>query len=136
MPYEYIFDAIEDSIIILPKAPERVLANRKIKYKWLRRVAFRKVLAESKRLRRFISIEHTQYDMFTVDAETGFENAETVEVLMKELSPLVRETADLHFLQGYSYKEISQILCAKPETIKKRCKRAKAELREIWQMIK
>lgn len=72
-------------------------------------------------------------DLSAVDAALSLENAITIEELFNELSPLLKETAELHFLQGYSFEEIAIKLTANPETIKKRCKRAMAQLREIWQ---
>jgi RNA polymerase sigma factor (sigma-70 family) len=63
----------------------------------------------------------------------SLENTITIDQLLSELKPLLRETAALHFIEGYTYSEISIKLGANPKTIKKRCERAKAKLREIWQ---
>ena len=133
LPCEYISDAIEDAYIALRKAPEHVLANPKIKYRWVRRVAYRRVLAERKRQLPFVRLDKIQYEIPFEEAESSIENALTVDELLSELSPLLRETAELHWIEGYSIQQISKMLGANTETIKKRCNRAKAELRRIWQ---
>jgi DNA-directed RNA polymerase specialized sigma24 family protein len=133
VPEEFISDAIGEAYtIFLLKAPVHVRENPAKRFRCLKTVATRRLYNESKRLSHFVRQNHEHEKKIFIEIENPFISSETVHILMECLTPLLKETAELHFLKGFSYEEVSEQLHENLETVKKRCKRAKAEMQEIW----
>ena len=128
IPGEFISDAIGDAYtIFLMKAPQHIKEDPAKTFTWMLRVASRRLSAECKRLARFVRESNQDNDTFSIQTENDFENTETIRALMEHLSPTLRETAEIHFIQGYSYQEISEIFGINLKAVKKRLERAITE---------
>ena len=132
IPDEFICDAIGEAYtIFLMKAPPLVKEDTTKTFKWLLTIASRHLSLEYKRLAHFVRESNADNTTFSIETENDFENTETLRVLMDRLSPILKETAELHFIQGYTYREISEIFGINPKAVKKRLERAITEMREF-----
>ena len=140
MPDEFITDAIGEASTILElnhcngRIPPRVYDSPVMRYKYLYTIASRRLEVVLKRQSRMVRITETNRELyFEAHSFSMLEDSETLRVLLAELSPILRESIELHILQGYSQEEVGLMLQAKPETIKKRCARAMTQLKAIVQ---
>jgi len=67
-----------------------------------------------------------------VRTELSYEQIELLEAV-RSLTPEHQEVIHLFYYEGYSGKEIADILDTNENTVKSRLRRARHELREIWQ---
>ena len=130
IPDEFISDAITDAYTaFLMKAPAEIAECPPKKYRWLLTVASRRLIIEHKRLSHYVRQDDLHYDPFQDETEISFDNEETVHALIEGLAPVLKQTAVLHFLQEFSYEEVSEQLHVNLETVKKRCKRAISQMK-------
>ena len=64
-------------------------------------------------------------------SELAYEHIELLDAV-RALTPVHQEAIHLYYYEGYSVKEIAELLGTKENTVKSRLRRARLELRLVW----
>lgn len=117
------------------------LKNPSLFAAWLKRITVNlsvTALKKGNKLRK-VPMENTSYLLAEIDNESSIEEAsmKTQEVLknLQELKPSYRLVLSLHFMEGYDYEEIGDIMELKQGNVRTLISRAKDSLRKKLQML-
>lgn len=120
-------DVVQETIL---KAYEKISTLKEPAYfkTWLIKIVINTCLSKLKRLEKVISIEEKQLiSLHTIQIDLSLKL--TLQNLIEELTNDEKNVILLHFYQGYTFKEISEILELPLGTAKSVCYRALKKLR-------
>ncbi len=123
---EDILDAVQETMISAYKSVHKI-RNEEYFKTWIIKILINKCNDIYKN-RKVISV--SLYD--DVDSITIFDDNLTFEFIMKRLNYDERLVIILHYLEGYTTKEISNILKINENTIKSRISRAKEKIKKQY----
>jgi RNA polymerase sigma-70 factor (ECF subfamily) len=120
---EQAWDLVHDAVL---NSRKYIIINKEA---YLRRMVRNAFYDELKRRARNIDFnEELAESQLNIDEE--MENKNEINFLLSKLSPEEREIIFLHYVEGYSYKEISSLSGMKVGTVMSKLSRSKEKMRE------
>jgi RNA polymerase sigma-70 factor, ECF subfamily len=143
IPIDDIHDSVMDAFCLcLTNSSKEIQENNFKLYKWIKTTARRKLLKNMSRKTRIVDFSD-EYEMagITVNmADIAESNASygpdivdelTIEYLIEKLPLKLAELVILHYVEGYKYKEIANILKCSEESVKQGLKRSLIKMRKL-----
>jgi RNA polymerase sigma factor (sigma-70 family) len=105
---------------------------------WIRKIMINTALEKYRKYRKLFSLDEDrgEEDLVYVDPIEGNITADELIRIIQDLTPQYRMVFNLYALEGYSHKEISQMLGISEGTSKSNLSRARTILQEKLRMFK
>ncbi len=131
--YEVTKDLVQDTFI---KAYKSILkTDSELSFKaWLYRIAANNALQyhRRKRLISFIPFGDSEKHSTLKTTPSHIEDKLMIEEVMLKISPDQRTCLILHFVEGFRYREIADILNIKEDAVRKRIARGSKEFKRLY----